>query len=414
MQKIIVNGGNPLFGEVRVSGSKNAALPLIFATILTKGESVIKNVPDIGDVHVALALLSDLGARIEFSRGTLRIDTSELKYVSPREDLVSKIRASTYLFGATLGRFGIAEILELGGCNFSPRPIDYHISAAVSLGAKMVGNTLVADKLSGAVIHLPRPSVGATVNSLIMASASDGQTEIYGFAKEPHVLSVISFLRYMGADICIDEEKITVTKSSPLRPAEFTVIGDMIEAGSYIIAALITGGEIRVSGFDPSELSSFSALLSDMGFVPHEKENSIYITSAEHRPFREKNILVKAAPYPAFPTDLQPLIAPLIAKLCGGEIFDTVWQGRFGYLDSLKNFGVHSMVGDGFARIEKSRLTPGIAASPDLRGGMACLLAALSANGISEITYPEIILRGYDSLIEKLTSLGADVKLVKL
>ena len=431
MQKIIVNGGRALAGEVRISGSKNAALPLIFATLLIDGETTLFNVPDIGDVRVALELLSDFGAEVSFFGSTLRINAKKVKYKPENPELSGKIRASTYLLGATLGRFGRAEIPASGGCNFSNRPIDFHINAAKSFGATLSGGSLIADKLHGAKISLPKPSVGATINALLMAVSALGDSEISGYAKEPHVLAVVDFLRAAGAEIQLENDKILV-HPAPLYPTEFTVIGDMIEAGTYLAAAMITGGNITVSGIDFRELSSFLSIAEELGFRPEilplisfeNEEKSAVFTSkkllssiridSKKRKFSGNKISVSAAPYPAFPTDLQPIIAPILAKESGGQIRDFVFPERFGYLENLATFGIKSRVVDKCAKIEKSRLKSGSAIAPDLRGGMACLLAALGANGCSEIHSPEIILRGYDRLAEKLTSLGADVKTIKM
>lgn len=412
MQKIIINGGYPLTGSIRASGSKNAVLPLIFASLLPKGVSVLHNVPRIGDVEVAIRIISELGARVEHNNSALVIDATDLTYNSPNPDLISKIRASTYLMGATLSRFGIAEPGEFGGCNFSSRPIDYHLAIAEAMGAKRVGNKLVAEKLWGAKIHLPKPSVGATVNAAIMAAAADGETEIFGYAKEPHVMSVLKFLSSIGAKILVNEESIKIA-GSPLHPAEFTVIGDMIEAGSYLVAALMTEGKITVTGIDPRELTSFLKSIFDMGYSPEISDSSITLDAS----IKSKNIVppitVNAAPYPAFPTDLQPIIAPLLSRY-GGVITDSVWKERFGYLSALGKMGLKYNSSQGAAKIEKSCLYRASVTSPDLRGGMALIIAALSAKGRSEILSPEIILRGYDNLIEKLESLGANIKLINL
>ena len=431
MQKIIVNGGRALAGEVRISGSKNAALPLIFATLLINGETTFYNVPDIGDVRVALELLSGVGAEVSFFGSTLRINAKNVKYKPENPELSGKIRASTYLLGATLGRFGRAEIPASGGCNFSNRPIDFHINAAKSFGATLSGGSLIADKLHGAKISLPKPSVGATINALLMAVSALGDSEISGYAKEPHVLAVVDFLRSAGAKIQLENDKILV-HPAPLYPTEFTVIGDMIEAGTYLTAAMITGGNITVSGIDFRELSSFLNIAEELGFTPeilpfisfeNEEKTAVFTSKkllssiridSKKRKFSGNEISVSAAPYPAFPTDLQPIIAPILAKESGGQIRDFVFPERFGYLENLATFGIKSRVVDKCAKIERSRLKSGSVIAPDLRGGMACLLAALGANGYSEIRSAQLILRGYDRLAEKLTSLGADVKTIKM
>lgn len=413
MKKIVVNGGRRLSGEIRASGSKNAALPLIFASMLARGRSVLLNVPRIGDVLVALDIMSELGAEINFTKNRLVIDTEHMRYAPPSPALISKIRASTYLIGASLVRFGRFLLSDFGGCSFSLRPIDLHIKSAISLGAKRVGNTLVADGLSGAKIELEKPSVGASINTLIMAAGAKGVTEIRGFAKEPHVLSVIDFLRAMGADITLTDQVITV-KSAPLSSAEFSVIGDMIEAGTYVTFALITDGKIKVTGIDPTELSAFISALSDLGYTPETGADFISVNAKDHKQKAKAPSHIIADPYPGFPTDLQPIMAPLLAHNEGGKITDNVWQGRLGYLDSLAPFGLDFSRDISSAKIEKSGFSPAITVAPDLRGGAAALAAALSAKGTSEIHSPDIILRGYENIIEKLTSLGADVKLINL
>lgn len=412
MEKIVVIGGKPLYGHVRASGSKNAILPLIFASLLVRGVTVFNNVPNIGDVNVALKIISSLGARINFAGDRLTIDAESLVYSPSDPSLISKIRASTYLMGASLARFGIAEIGEFGGCNFSPRPIDFHVMAAEKLGARMVGNSLVAERLTGAKIHLPKPSVGATINAAIMAASAQGETEIFGYAKEPHVLAVLDFLSAIGASVTVGEVSVKI-KSVEARGVEFTVIGDMIEAGTYLILALASGGRIKVSGINPTELSSLISALSDMGYVIKQENDSATADSQIKNRAEKKNVHIKAMPYPGFPTDLQPLIVPLLAKN-GGAVSDLVWEGRFGYLSSLADMGLEYNIGQECVTINKSLLHNSTVSAPDLRGGMALLISALCVGGVSEILFPEIILRGYDCLIEKLSSLGADVKLVKM
>ena len=412
MQKIIVSGGVPLSGHIRVSGSKNAALPLIFASLLVPGVTVLNNVPNIGDVSVALEIISNLGAKVTRKGDSLTVDATYIKYTAPNPELISKIRASTYLIGASLARFGIAEIGEFGGCNFSTRPIDFHLMAAEAMGAVRAGSRMIASGLRGAKIYLPKPSVGATTNAAIMAASASGVTEIFGYAKEPHVLAVLEFLSVIGASVEVGESSIKI-KGAPLHGGEFTILGDMVEAGSYLICALATDGEITVSGVCPSELSELLNIISQLGYIAKVYEGSIYLNSKTKTRSECKSIQINAAPYPGFPTDLQPLFAPILAK-CGGTITDSVWQGRFGYLSDLSDMGLISKRSFGCATIEPSRLHSAVVNAPDLRGGMALIIAALGVKGTSEILSPHLILRGYDSLIEKLKSLGADIKLVNL
>ena len=403
MNKFIIRGNRPLSGSISVSGSKNAALPILFSTILLNGISVIENLPDITDVNVALEIISHFGAKISRSADVVTLDTSALVYKSPPENLTSKIRASSYLIGACLSRFGRAEIQRFGGCNFDNRPIDMHLYSARCLGAETGDNIIVSKKLVGADIYFPKISVGATVNAILMSVGAEGVTRIFGYAKEPHVISLIEFLRSAGASITLSDECITVF-SSVLSSGRAKIIPDMIEAGTYIALSLLTDSELKICGADMMHLSSFLAPLLTCGADIFEQGQEI---SVRGRINSELDIIT--APYPAFPTDLQPQTAPLLAKFCGGTIREGVWHNRFGYLSELSKFGVEYKLFDGYAKIFPSKLKSASATAPDLRGGAALLLSALSADGVSEIFNSDIIKRGYDGIMQKLCALGADI-----
>ena len=403
MEKILVKGGTPLFGTVTVSGSKNAALPIIFATLTARGVSRLSRVPDILDVRVALELICSLGARVTRISDSLYIDTREIYFNPPNEALVSKIRASTYLIGAMLARLGRCPLGDFGGCNFSKRPIDLHILAAKAFGASLNGGELSLQSPHPAEISFAKPSVGATANSLIMASAIDGTSRIRGCALEPHIMALINFLRSMGAKISVNEGEITVIGGN-LHGGSCEIVGDMIEAGSYLAMGLVSGGKICVKGCDTNQLESFAEFLRSVGALVEITDKGISAERAESCPAS-----VTAAPYPAFPTDLQPIASVILASHSGGEVFDEVFPERFGYLDELSCFGLNSERREGSARIYPSVFRPASARSPDLRGGIACLLCALCAKGESEIYYPERILRGYELLEEKISSLGGKI-----
>ncbi len=403
MGKFRINGGIPLFGTVRVSGSKNAALPVIFATLIARGVSVIENVPDIGDVRVALKIIEGLGAKISLNADTAIIDTSELEYSVPPLELTSSLRASTYLLGSSLARFGRVEICPFGGCNFSLRPIDMHLDAVRSFGGEISGLEISAKGLSAADISFGKRSVGATVNSLLLAAACNGKSTIRGAAIEPHIMTLIDFLRSLGAKIENSGDTLTVTGGA-LHGGRVRLGGDMIEAGSYIAASLITGGRVCIVGADPFELTAFISALSSGGAVI-SADNGMLV--AERAP--SAYVTLTAAPYPGFPTDLQPIVAPLLYRY-GGRITDTVWQDRFGYLLSLSRFGIASRRIGNSADIFPSELRPATVTAPDLRGGMALVLSALATDGVSEIEGAETILRGYSSLAEKLSALGAEIE----
>ncbi len=406
MEKIVVRGGKRLRGKINLQGSKNAALPIIFATVITDGTSYLKNVPEIGDVEVALGILKSMGARVMREGDTVVINTENMAYKTPSPDAVSRIRASTYLLGACLARFGVSEIMNFGGCNFGNRPIDLHIDAALALGAQLKADRLTAKKLVGARIELKKPSVGATINALIMASVAEGITELYGYAREPHVLALIDFLKSCGARIsdCGEYLKICGTR---LGGGSLTVIPDMIEAGTYLLLSSVDEGRVAVSSEVTPSLTSFICALAESGVRVFVKDNELYLDGVPNDEIR-----VKTAPYPGYPTDLQPQLSPLMAAFFGGEIEETVWQDRFGYLTELSRFGIKYRTKDCTVRIYPSAIKPARVSAPDLRGGAACLYAALLANGESEIYSPEKLLRGYSHLCENLTSLGADIKIV--
>ena len=405
MKKIIVNGGCPLCGDVMVSGSKNASLPIIFACILTNGVSRIGNLPDIGDVRVALDIIRDFGAVVEKREDAVYVDTRELVYSQPRPDLVSGIRASTYLIGSCLGRFGRCRIMPFGGCNFSSRPIDMHISAACAMGAEDMDGELFAHRLTGGVIHFDKASVGATVNAILLASTAEGKSELHGCATEPHIDTLIDFLNSCGGAI-IRRGRSVYVEGRELHGGSISINGDMIEAGSYIALGLSTGGCISLHNCPTSEMQApidaFSALGADIKIEDPE------IVTAKMQGGRYSS--VEALPYPGFPTDLQPVIAPVMAAH-GGDITDSVWPSRFGYLRALSEFGIESRLENKRAYILPSRLHRGRAFAPDLRGGMACLIAALSTDGESEIHSAENLLRGYENLEKKLCALGAEIKI---
>ena len=406
MKKIVVEGGHALNGEIKVSGSKNAALPIIFSCILINGTSKIKNLPDIGDVRVALRIISDLGAVVERLSDVTYIDTTNLTYKRPSEEQVSKIRASTYLMGACLKRFGKCHILPFGGCDFSHRPIDMHLSACLSLGGVLSSDLLIAKKLVGAEIIFDKPSVGATVNAILLSASAEGDSIIRGCAIETHIDALIDFINSAGGDVKRRGTDIFV-KGRELCGGEISIIADMIEAGSYLAAGLMCGGEVKVFGCKSDEMTSVLDRIHNLGAQTAQDQDFLRVS----RPSRANYLALTAEPYPGFPTDLQPIFAPLMALYSGGEISDLVWPTRFKYLDSLSAFGVASSVKDGRAEIYKSTIHSGRVASPDLRGGFACLLAALFARGRSEIYSAELILRGYEKLEEKLSTIGARIKI---
>ncbi len=409
MERLIVEGGRPLCGSIRVGGSKNAALPLIFASILSKSTCIIENLPAIRDVEMSLEILASMGAGIRYlDCTTVEIETEPLRPCLPPPALVSALRASTYLMGAMLGRFGGAFVQDFGGCNFSPRPIDMHLYAAECMGAHREKDVLSAPKgLRGAVIPFDKVSVGATVNALLMAVSAEGTTVIENAACEPHVENLIVFLRSMGASIHRIKKSLVI-EGRTLHSGRAAVVGDMIEGGTYLLAGLATGGTVTVTGCEAEHLSSFLSLLSESGARICRRDGSITLSCHSLSP-----LVIRTAPYPAFPTDLQPQTALVSALHSGGIVTEEVFPNRFGYLASLATMGLSYVRNGNVAYIFPSRLIAAEVEAADLRGGAALLLAALSAKGRSEIGGASRILRGYESIVEKFSSLGADIELIK-
>ena len=406
MKSFVILGGKPLVGNVTVSGSKNSALPILFATVIARGESIIENLPKIGDTEAALTILSELGADISLDGNTARINTESLVYSEPSSALTSLIRASTYLIGSLLARFGRCRLSTFGGCNFADRPIDIHLDSAYRLGATREGELLLANSLHPAEITLRLPSVGATVNTLLLASSIKGKTVIRGFAREPHILTLIDFLRSAGAKIELSDGEITV-EGGDLHGGRVRIDGDVLEAATLLTAGAITNGRVGVIGVDFNAMNSITRAFSALGLSLLYEGEALVCERGEYSYYTE----IVARPYPGFPTDLQPIFAPLFASLSGGKITDTVWRERFGYLDELARLGVKSARLTDGALIYKSKQHSGTASSPDLRGGMSLVLSALHSRGESRIYSAEKILRGYERLDEKLSLLGADIEI---
>ncbi len=404
MGSFLVKGGAALYGRVRVSGSKNAALPIIFASLITKGVSRIHNLADIGDVRAAIKIIEAYGAKVTRLGDTTLIDTRELEFTTPPEREVSALRASTYLLSSSLIRFGRAKICNFGGCNFGPRPIDMHLSALISHGARVENNELIAAAIYPSEITFHIRSVGATVNAIIAAAGCHGESVIRGIAREPHIMTLISYLKSAGAKIELIDDTLIIS-GGELSGGEVTIEGDMIEAGTFLAASIITGGRISVSGVTPEHLASFLEPLSNSG-VNIGVDTSL---TALGRP--KSPLSFVAAPYPAFPTDLQPVVAPILAY-SGGRLTDTVWQTRFGYLSELSRFNIASRRIANTAEIFPSDILAAEATAPDLRGGAALLLAALAADGESIIHSAEVVLRGYEHMTEKLSALGAELEYI--
>jgi len=416
MDKYLVTGGKPLCGEIAVSGMKNAAVPIVLASILTEDKCVIENLPDISDVTISLKILEEMGATVRYiNKNTVEINTAFVKLDTPSE-LVRKMRASYYLLGAELGRFNRAYVGCPGGCDFGPRPIDQHIKGFEALGAtvKVDGGYIEAvadDGLTGASIYMDVVTVGGTINTMLAAVKADGVTIIENAAHEPHIVDTANFLNACGADISgagTDVIKIRGVKN--LHGVTYAIIPDMIEAGTYMILAAATNGKLKITNVIPKHLDSITAKLAEMGVKVIEEDESL--TVYRGGPLSKVNI--KTLPYPGFPTDMNPQMCVLLCLANGTSILNEgVWESRFRYVEELKRMGAKIKVDGRIATVEGiETLTPATVRAVDLRAGVAMVIAALVADGTTVIDEIYHVQRGYESLVEKLKSIGADIKLI--
>lgn len=416
MEKIVVKGGNRLSGEVCISGAKNAAVAIIPAAILVDGVCVIENVPNIRDVHVIVGILEHMGAQVEFlDKYTLRIDCSSVdKHTAPYE-MVRKMRASYYLLGSLLGRFHAADIAMPGGCNFGSRPIDQHIKGFEALGADISRDSGIiiakADKLVGTSVYLDVVSVGATINLMLAAVLAEGITTLENVAKEPHIVDLANFLNAMGADIKgAGTDVIRIRGVEHLKGGTYSIIPDQIEAGTFMIAAAATAGDVLVKNIIPKHMESVSAKLIEIGAKVEEFDDSIRVTGTGK--ITKANI--KTLPYPGFPTDMQPQIVSLLSVADGTSIVtEGVWDSRFQYVDELERMGANIRVDGKTAVVTGVKNLEGAPVrATDLRGGAGMVIAGLMAAGTTEIYELQHIDRGYEKMEEKFQAIGADMKRV--
>ena len=410
----MILGGAKLEGEVEISGAKNSAVALIVATLLVDGVCVIENVPLVSDIYVLVDIINKLGGRAEFvDKGVLKVDSTQLEHCEAPYEMVRKIIASSYLMGALLGRFRQARVAMPGGCDFGVRPIDLHLKGFEALGAKYSVEAggivnITADDLHGASIYMDTVSVGATINIMFAAATAKGQTIIENAAKEPHIVDVANFLNSMGANIKgAGTDVIKVKGVDALHGGNYAVIPDQIEAGTFMIAAAATGGDVLIKNIIPKHLDSISAKLLEMGIEIEELDDSLRVRSSGE--FKKAN--VKTMPHPGFPTDLQPQILTLLTAATGTSIVtENVWDNRFKYVEELRRMGANVSVDGRIAVIEGGgRLTGSPVSSTDLRAGAALVIAGLMAEGVTEIYNIKYIDRGYEDFEKKLRSLGAQI-----
>ena len=416
MENFVINGGKELFGEVNISGAKNAAVAIIPAAILADDVVRIENIPNISDVSLIIKILDQMGADIKVvNKDTIEIDTRVLQCRPVPYEFASHFRASYYLIGAMLGRFKKADVALPGGCDFGDRPIDQHIKGFRMLGADVnIVNGMVsaqAEKLVGTSIYMDVVSVGATINVMLAAVLARGLTVIENAAKEPHIVDLANFLNSMGADVRgAGTDVFKIRGVEKLHGCTYSVIPDQIEAGTYMVAAAACGGDVLVKNVIPKHLESISAKLEEAGAEIIEYDDAVRVT--RFKPLTKCN--VKTMPHPGFPTDMQPQMAVLLAIAKGTSILsESVWDNRFQYVGQLLRMGANIQVDGKIAVIEGvDHLTGVKVKATDLRAGAAMIIAGLVAQGQTVVEKTQYVDRGYENIVEKLSALGADIRRV--
>lgn len=414
MNRLIINGGKALKGSIEINGAKNAAVAILPAAILaSKGECIIDNVPDIADVHCLERIIRSLGCNVEkLDNNTLKINAEEIKTVEACGNDVRKMRASYYFIGALLARFKEAKVELPGGCPIGVRPIDQHIKGFEALGAKVSiehgAVNIMAEKLIGTNIFFDVVSVGATINLMIAATLAEGTTVLENAAREPHVVDVANFLNAMGANVKgAGTDVIRIKGVKELKGCNYSVVPDQIEAGTFMIAAAATRGDVTIQNVIPKHLESISAKLLEMGAKVEEGDDSVRVYVDGDL----KGVNLKTAPYPGFPTDVQQPMCTLLSTAKGRSIIvETIWENRHKHVDELKKMGATIKVEGRSGIIDGvDRLTGAVVKATDLRAGAAMVIAGLISDGVTEITSIEHIDRGYPHIEEKFRMLGADI-----
>ena len=420
MARYEIYGGNQLNGSVTISGAKNAAVAILPAALLIDGKCRIENVPDISDVWILLRILGSMGAKIEYMGGnTIEIDCSEIHDTTPNEDMVKKIRASYYLMGALLGRFHKAHVALPGGCNFAARPIDQHIKGFLALGADVdetdeyVALTPGKNGLQGNRVMLDMASVGATANLMIAAVLLPGQTIIENAAKEPHIVDLANFLNTMGARVSgAGTDTVKIKGVEKLQGGTYAIIPDQIEAGTYLAAVAATGGNVLVRNVIPKHMECITSKLAEMGAEIINYDDAIRIRSDG----KLRHTTVKTRPYPGFPTDMQAQICVCMALASGvSRLTESVYETRFfGYCSELESMGADIQISGKTAIVTGTEKLYGATVSAnDLRAGAALVIAGLAAEGMTFVKNVHYVERGYERIIEKLTSLGAEIRRIE-
>ncbi|MDY2861228.1 MAG: UDP-N-acetylglucosamine 1-carboxyvinyltransferase [Oscillospiraceae bacterium] len=413
MEKYIITGGKPLHGEVTISGAKNAAVAILPATVLAGGVCTLENIPDISDIGYEIDILRRMGARVRrLSSSSLEIDTTDVNTTEVPLELGAKFRASYYFIGSLLSKFGRANVPMPGGCNLGARPIDQHLKAFTALGAQydldyaMIN--VESENLVGAHVFFDTASVGATINAMLASVMAEGTTILENVAKEPHIVDVANFLNTMGADVRgAGTDVIKIRGVKVMHGADYAIIPDQIEAGTFMVAAAATRGDIVIKNVIPKHLESITSKLRVIGANVEEFDDYVHVTGAKE--YQATNI--KTMPHPGFPTDMQSIIGVLLCLANGTSIItESIWDSRFKYCDELIKMGANIHV-EGkvavFEGVEKLRPAPVVAT--DLRAGAALVVAALCADGQSEISEISHVERGYVDIVKKIRALGGNI-----
>lgn len=416
MDQYVIKGGNPLVGEVEVSGAKNAALGILSAAIMANETVVIDNIPDVRDINVMLQAIGAIGARVDrIGPHKVSINGSTITNFDVEYDYIKKIRGSYYLLGALLGKYKYGQVALPGGCDIGSRPIDLHIKGFKQLGATVeIAHGVVsakAEELIGSQIYLDKASVGATINIMMAATMAKGKTTIENAAKEPHVVDVANFLNSMGANIKgAGTDVIRVEGVVKLHGAEYSVIPDQIEAGTFMCAAAATRGDVMVKSVIPKHLEAISAKLLEAGCEIEEFDDAVRVVSS--KPL--KHTQVATLPYPGFPTDMQPQISAVLALANGTSVVtESIFENRFRYADELNRMGANIKVESNVAIITGvEKYTGARVSAPDLRAGAALVIAGLAAEGFTTVDDIKYVERGYENFEGKLAGLGAMIEKV--
>ena len=416
MEQYVIKGGSPLIGEVEIGGAKNAALAILAAAVMCDEPVVIDNIPDVRDINVLLSAIENIGAGVErLGRHSVKITGKTINTVNADGDAIKKIRASYYLLGALLGKYKKAEVPLPGGCNIGIRAIDQHKKGFEALGAtvRIEHGVIIAesDFLKGCHLYFDVVSVGATINVMLAAALSEGNTILENAAKEPHVVDVANFLNSMGANIKgAGTDVIRIKGVKALHGTEYSIIPDQIEAGTFMVAAAATKGDVIVRNVIPKHLEAISAKLSEIGCQITEEDDAVRVFANTTL----KHTQIKTLPYPGFPTDMQPQMT-VASALSGGTsiVTETIFDNRFKYVDELTKMGASIKVESNTAIVDGVRkLTGAEVSAPDLRAGAALVIAGLVADGCTVVDDIQYIERGYEAFDEKLRQLGGQIERV--